>query len=602
MPLASLPFAESSYSERIPYFATQYTLNYYPHTVNSPALSQKILKGTPGISTGPEVLTSNGLSPLSGVATLYWRGWWTCVGGFSIGSFGYMIYVRMHKESGSGTITSGSQEVFAPTEIIESDNFTFVGSVDYITVVKFELVEESGDVTLSNSHKFDQAKYPSVLPTDPDYPTPFPGVGQPAAYSDYMGWENLIPPLLSNKLPIGRFIGSANNGAKAVLLWENIAFSFDSSNDTFTEITDADFTANGNPNGVAFVDGYFVFTTDAKKIIVSALNDPTSYNALDFGSAEADPDGCVCPFVYKNQLYIAGERTIEVFNNIGGTEFPFQRVGQFYDVGLLGQRQMTVHESGVYFLGRGRGGAISAYHLDSEPVRITQTPQFELNDTDTVDVEAHSVGGHDFIMFMNRSEPAAVFDITENAWHRRSSNFEYSLYDGAYRPRGFVQVSGFTVVGDVVDNELGYYPSVSGKPVYLGIISSNESIFSEYGEGVKREVTLSPLFNDFKPFSISHLEAIASSEPGGVGTNGLKITVTKNSLDTSVSYEFLPDRSVDFIGNNRYDQARFIWRRLGRFNESTTIKISGYDQYNDTDTSLVTQPCDILQVKADIRG
>ena len=53
----------------------------------------------------------------------------------------------------------------------------------------------------------------------------------------------------------------------------------------FQQITDSDFTANGNPQYVVFLDGYFVITTDEKKFIVSALNDGLSYNALDFGSA-----------------------------------------------------------------------------------------------------------------------------------------------------------------------------------------------------------------------------------------------------------------------------------------------------------------------------
>jgi hypothetical protein len=35
------------------------------------------------------------------------------------------------------------------------------------------------------------------------------------------------------------------------------------------EITDSDFRANGNPTAVTYIDGYFLFTTDTKKIIVS---------------------------------------------------------------------------------------------------------------------------------------------------------------------------------------------------------------------------------------------------------------------------------------------------------------------------------------------
>ena len=43
----------------------------------------------------------------------------------------------------------------------------------------------------------------------------------------------------------------------------------------------------------------FVFTTDAKKFISSAINDGTDYNAIDYGTAESSPDATVTPVVFK---------------------------------------------------------------------------------------------------------------------------------------------------------------------------------------------------------------------------------------------------------------------------------------------------------------
>ena len=86
-------------------------------------------------------------------------------------------------------------------------------------------------------------------------------------------------------------VSMADNGTQlCVLVPGGAGYIFTTGPDTLTTITDVDFRANGEPQYVVFIDGYFVFTTDSKKFITSAINDGLAYNALDFGTAEADPD------------------------------------------------------------------------------------------------------------------------------------------------------------------------------------------------------------------------------------------------------------------------------------------------------------------------
>ena len=76
-----------------------------------------------------------------------------------------------------------------------------------------------------------------------------------------------------------------------------------------------------------FVSGYFLFTTDNKRFIISALNDGLSYNPLDVGTAEADPDDIAGVVVHKNQVFMLGTEVTEVFQNEPvGSGFPFQRI------------------------------------------------------------------------------------------------------------------------------------------------------------------------------------------------------------------------------------------------------------------------------------
>ena len=98
-------------------------------------------------------------------------------------------------------------------------------------------------------------------------------------------------------------VSLADNGTQLMILVPGgKGYIFTADPDTLVEITDPDFRANGEPQHTVFIDGYFAITTDSKKFIVSALNDGTSYNALDFGTAEADPDDIVAPVVFNNQL------------------------------------------------------------------------------------------------------------------------------------------------------------------------------------------------------------------------------------------------------------------------------------------------------------
>src|SRR5690625_3861510 len=132
----------------------------------------------------------------------------------------------------------------------------------------------------------------------------------------------------------GGRVSMAHNGSQLVILVPGgKGYVFDQDDDSLTEITDADFRANGNPLHVWWIDGYFVYTTDEDKIIVSELNQPLVYNALDFSTAESDPDSSVAPISYRNQLFIVGRQTIEGFQNIGGADFPFRRSGMFMDKG-----------------------------------------------------------------------------------------------------------------------------------------------------------------------------------------------------------------------------------------------------------------------------
>ena len=71
------------------------------------------------------------------------------------------------------------------------------------------------------------------------------------------------------------------------------------------------------------MDGYFVFTTDAKKFILSAINDGTDYNAIDYGTAESSPDATVTPVVFKTSCSLSARPPPKPFPTSAVQTSPF---------------------------------------------------------------------------------------------------------------------------------------------------------------------------------------------------------------------------------------------------------------------------------------
>lgn len=123
---------------------------------------------------------------------------------------------------------------------------------------------------------------------------------------------------------------------------------------TLTQVTDPDL---GTALDVIWVDGYFM-TTDGEFLVVTELTDPTQVDPTKYGSSEADPDPVKALLKLRNEAYAANRYTIEVFENVGGVGFPFQRIeGAQMTRGTVGTYANCVFLEAIAFVGSGRGEA-----------------------------------------------------------------------------------------------------------------------------------------------------------------------------------------------------------------------------------------------------
>ena len=127
---------------------------------------------------------------------------------------------------------------------------------------------------------------------------------------------------------------------------------------TLTQVTDPDL---GVVLDVVWVDGYYM-TTDGEFLVITDLADPFAVNPLKYGSSEADPDPIEALLKLRNEVYALNRYTIEVFDNVGTTGFPFQRIaGAQIQKGSVGTHACCVFMDNIAFMGGGRNEAPSIF-------------------------------------------------------------------------------------------------------------------------------------------------------------------------------------------------------------------------------------------------
>jgi len=344
-------------------------------------------------------------------------------------------------------------------------------------------------------------------------------------------------------------VSMADNGTQLMILVPGgDGFIYNHITDTFSQITDTDFTANGAPQFVVFIDGYFLVTTDSKKFIVSAINNGLSYNALDFGTAESDPDDIVAPVVYKNQLFISGRQTFEAFQNIGGADFPFSRTGLFLQKGCFAPYSLVNAQDTFMWVGGGENEGPAIWALNGNSTTKISTTAIDsilskLTDSQLFNIFswAYANKGAYFIGFSLPST-TLVYDTTSQRWHERKS-----LIDGSqavFRASSVVKAYNIILCGDLVDGRIGELDS---------------DVYTEYENTIIRRVATQPFQNNMQSVFFPTLELTVESGVGNADAPDPQITLERSKDGKTWSGPV--SRSIGKIGEYA---RRAIWRRNGR--------------------------------------
>jgi Phage stabilisation protein len=264
-------------------------------------------------------------------------------------------------------------------------------------------------------------------------------------------------------------IGEVGEGAQVTMdySFDRLAISSNGSlyyyfNGQIIKVTDADL---GTVVDFVWVDGYFM-TTDGKYLIVTELNDPTSVNPLKYGSSEADPDPIKGLIKLRNEVYALNRYTIEVFQNVGGDYFPFNRIeGAQMQRGSIGTYTCAMFLESIAFLGGGRNEAPAIWIGQNSSTQKLSTREIDQilteypEDVLAVCTMEVRVSNNHQLLYVHLPDKTLVYDgaasqaTQEPVWYVLTSSV---VGNGKYRARNFVYCFNRWICGDPTSKKVGY--------------------------------------------------------------------------------------------------------------------------------------------------
>lgn len=319
-------------------------------------------------------------------------------------------------------------------------------------------------------------------------------------------------------------------------------------NGALTQVTDPDL---GTVLDVVWVDGYFM-TTDGTSLVVTELTDPTQVNPLKYGSSEVDPDPVVALLKLRNEVYALNRNTIEVFDNVGGDFFPFQRIdGAQIQKGVIGTFGCCVYLETVAFLGSGRNEQPGIYLGENAQAQKISTQEIDmllLNYTEaqlaTVKLEARNDKNHQHL-YVHLPDRTVVYDaaaseaLGEQVWFTLTTS---QVGFSQYRARNLVWAYDKWLVGDPQSSTIGYMV---------------QDIGSHWGQIVRWEFGTLIAYNDGKGAIFNELELVALTGRVALGVD--PIISTSYSVD---GLAWSQDRPIR-VGTTGSTKKRLAWFQQG---------------------------------------
>jgi hypothetical protein len=354
----------------------------------------------------------------------------------------------------------------------------------------------------------------------------------------------------------------ASNGTQLVIVADGTIYVYDG---TLSTVTDPDAPV---AESVDYLDGYHIFSDGSGSFYISSLYDATTFDALDFASAESNPDPIRRVFVDHRELILFGSETTEVWVNTGGVDFPFERQpGAIGEKGIAGANACAKLDNSVVWIDQ--NGVVRRMASGYAPQRIsTHEVERALSEsTSLADAEAfaYTQEGHEFFVLTAPGSGTWVFDAATSLWHERQS-----YGDDRWRARCYAFAYEKHLVGDYTSGN---------------VYELDYSVHDENGDILLSELIFPPIHAEQNRFRMHRLVLdMEHGETEPYGESQVRLDLSDDSQDwTTLGY--------GSMGETGQRSTRTVWRRLGqhrnahlRFRISDPVRRTIYAAYAELES------------------
>ena len=344
-----------------------------------------------------------------------------------------------------------------------------------------------------------------------------------------------------------------DNGSTLLIQVGVAAYTWNGS--SLAEVTDGDLP---DVKDIAWIDNYFVVLRSGTAEFYISSNG-TAWDALDFSTAEGNPDDAVALAVDHRELWVFGTDTTEVYINVGDADFPFRRIsGGFIERGCADEDSVAKMDNTIFW----QGDDLAFYRADGYTPRRISTHAMEAA-VEGYDVQSpgraftYAQEGHAFYCVVFE-EGTWVYDANTQMLHERTSLKSDLTEINRWRANDYARAYDKHIVADYLSGQL---------------FELDLDTYDENGNTIIRTATSPPIHNNGNRINMARFELQVESGAGLISGQGSDPQVMLDwSDDGGKTFSNEHWTGLGAIGDYL---KRAIFSRLGQFRTRTLrIRIS----------------------------
>lgn len=268
----------------------------------------------------------------------------------------------------------------------------------------------------------------------------------------------------------------------------------------YAAVVDAPSTAQG-----CYIDGYIVFPYGNGTYGWTQLGDST-IDALDFASAESNPDPIIATHADHRRLILFGTKTTEWAITSGDPDAAFTRTS-ISEYGCAAKYSIAKTDSSVFWLGQNDQGGGRIYRAqEGSPIGVSDFALEETlrsyGDLSTAFAYCYQLGGHTYYVISFPGNGTWAYDVASQRWQQWTYTNPTTGAQEQHRGNAFMYLNGRLLIGDYE----------TGDVFALGV-----DIYSNNGDPILWEWSGYPNESENRRLRHNRIEVIAEM---GVGLDG----------------------------------------------------------------------------------